>query len=148
MKTATGKSKSRLSSAVWMLLTIGVISFVLYKAGQSVTETGAAQEPVVQQPGNAPCGVSSFAVDKLRARGVHITGRLLNNCDLAAGAQVKITTYDKAGSILSVDDIWPASISNIPAHSTFPFEWLMTGASGVDTFTVAVTSVKTWTGAK
>ena len=143
MKTAT--RKSRLSSAVWMLLTIGVISFVLYKAGQSVTETGAAQESVVQQPGHA-CSVSSFAVDKLRARGVHITGRLLNNCDLAAGAQVKITTYDKAGSILSVDDIWPASISNIPAHSTFPFEWLSGG--GVDTFTVAVTSVKTWTGAK
>jgi hypothetical protein len=144
MNIATGKKKqSRGGSIVLMLLTIAIISFVLYRAAQSVTGTAAA-EPGTQVVRSQACGVADIAVDKLRDQGIHVTGRLLNNCALAVGAQLKVTTYDKAGNILSVDDIWPASISNIPAHSVFPFEWQLTSARGVSTFTVDVTRVKTW----
>lgn len=96
----------------------------------------------------ASCTVSKIAVDKLKAQSkgygyFRITGRLTNNCDQATGVQIKVTVYDKADNILASPDLWPASVSNIPAHSEYPFECLQE-APGFHRFTVSVISVRTW----
>jgi hypothetical protein len=58
-------------------------------------------------------------------------------------AQIKITTYNRAGVILSDNDFWPASNDNIPANSEFPFEWLHTKVVFAN-FMVTIISVKSW----
>lgn len=97
---------------------------------------------------SASCTVSKIVVDKLKAQPkgygyFRITGRLTNNCDQATGVQIKVTVYDKAENILASPDLWPASVSNIPAHSEYPFECLQE-APGFHRFTVSVISVRTW----
>jgi hypothetical protein len=94
------------------------------------------------------CGTSDFTFHALRAQPAgygftRITGRISNNCAEAKGAQIKITTYDRAGDIISDNDFWPANIDNIPANSEFPFEWLHTKAVFAK-FTVTIISVKSW----
>jgi hypothetical protein len=44
---------------------------------------------------------------------------------------------------IQVDDIWPASIKNIPANVKFPFEWL-DNVEGFHKFDVSVIEVKNW----
>jgi hypothetical protein len=70
-------------------------------------------------------------------------GRITNHCAEAKGVQIKITTYDHAGDILSDVEIWPAGINNIPANSEFPFEWVHTKAVFAK-FTVTIIAVKSW----
>ena len=94
------------------------------------------------------CGTSDFTFHDLRAQPAgygftRITGRISNNCAEAKGAQIQIVTYNRAGDILSDDDIWPASINNIPANSEFPFEWLHTKVAFAK-FTVTIISIKSW----
>jgi hypothetical protein len=96
----------------------------------------------------AECGSSDFSFDTLRAQPAgygftRITGRITNHCAEAMGAEIKITTYNRAGDILSDDTIWPAGITNIPANSEFPFEWLDTKEVFAK-FTVTIISVKSW----
>jgi len=100
------------------------------------------------QTARAECGTSDFTFHDLRAQPAgygftRITGRISNNCAEAKGAQIKITTYNRAGDILSDNDIWPASINNIPPNSEFPFEWLHTKVVFAK-FTVTIISVKSW----
>jgi hypothetical protein len=59
--------------------------------------------------------------------------------------QIKVTLYDKDGGILTVHDTWPASISNIPAKSDFPFEDMIRRQPGFKSFDVRVIATKTWT---
>jgi len=96
----------------------------------------------------AECTTSDFTFSELRAQSAgygftRITGRVSNHCAEAKGAQIKITTYNRAGDILSDDDIWPAGINNIPANTEFPFEWVDTKAVFAK-FTVTIVSVKSW----
>lgn len=96
----------------------------------------------------AACTPSDIAIDKLKGRVdrdfAYVVGRLVNNCKIATGVQIKVTTYNKAGDILAVNDIWPASINNIPAKSDFPFEYGMDRLAGFSTFDVRVIATKTW----
>jgi hypothetical protein len=106
------------------------------------------QQSARTQAIRAECGTSDFTFHELRAQPAgygftRITGRISNNCAVAKGAQIKITTYNRAGDILSDNDIWPASINNIPANSEFQFEWLHTKAV-FSKFTVTIISVKSW----
>jgi hypothetical protein len=94
------------------------------------------------------CRTSDFTFHELGAQPAgygftRITGRISNNCAEAKGAQIKITTYNRAGDLISDDNTWPASINNIPANSEFPFEWLHTKAVFAK-FTVTIISVKSW----
>jgi hypothetical protein len=100
------------------------------------------------QIARSECGTSDFTFHELRAQPAgygftRITGRISNNCAEAKGAQIKITTYNRAGDIISDNDFWPASTDNIPANSEFPFEWLHTKVVFAK-FTVTIISVKSW----
>jgi hypothetical protein len=100
------------------------------------------------QTARAECGISDFTFHELRAQPAgygftRITGRITNNCAEAKGAQIKITTFDRTGDLISDDDIWPARINNIPANSDFLFEWIHTKPVFAK-FTVTIISVKSW----
>lgn len=95
------------------------------------------------------CHASDFALDRLESRHhrghVYIVGRVMNNCDLETGVQIKIAILDRAGGVLQVSDFWPASTENIPAHSGWPFQTEMAGDAAFDRFQVTVIDVKRWT---
>ena len=100
------------------------------------------------QIARSECGTSDFTFHELGAQPAgygftRITGRISNNCAEAKGVQIKITTYNRAGDILSDNDFWPASTDNIPANSELPFEWLHTKVVFAK-FTVTIISVKSW----
>lgn len=94
------------------------------------------------------CQTSDIAIEKLNGRVdgdyVYITGRLVNKCAQATGVQVKLTVYDKAGGILSVNDFWPASIDNIPARSDFPFQYMVRRQPGMAKYEARVISTNVW----
>jgi hypothetical protein len=96
------------------------------------------------------CSPSDFSLEKLSARNeqfaIYFVGQLVNNCNLAAGAQIKFTLYDKSGNIVHVHDGWVASTSNIPAHSTYPFQTMVMReqAPGFDHYTAQVSEVRSW----
>ena len=96
----------------------------------------------------AACGPSDIAVDKLKGHVkrnyIYIVGRLRNNCSIETGVQIKVTIYNKAGDILAVDDSWPASVSNIPAKSDFPFQHMTERLAGFESFDVRIIETKTW----
>ena len=112
------------------------------------TEHSSSQSSGVTGDSVTSCTVSKVTVDKLRARSegygyFRITGRLTNKCDQPIGVQIKVTVYDRADNILASPDLWPASTSNIPAHSEYPFEWLQE-SPGLHKFTVNVIELRTW----
>jgi hypothetical protein len=106
------------------------------------------QQSARSQGAQAECSTSDFTFEKLRAQSAgygftRIMGRITNHCAEADGVQIKIATYNRAGDILSDDDIWPAGSNNIPENSEFPFEWVDTKAVFAK-FTVTTISFKSW----
>lgn len=75
-----------------------------------------------------------------------LTGKLKNNCALAAGAQIKITAEDAKGGVVDTVDGWPASTRNIAAGSTYAFDMgpLMVYRKGMKTFKIDVIDARTW----
>lgn len=112
-------------------------SAALFLAGLIATSGAVAQ-----------CKPADIGVDKLRARiegaYIYISGRLINNCSQATGAQIKVVLYDKDENILDVNDSWPASINNIPAKSDFPFQTMMDRRKGFKQFEIRVIDTKVW----
>lgn len=96
----------------------------------------------------AQCKPSDIDIDKVRGRVdgdyVYVAGRLVNNCASATGVQIKITVYNKAGDILTVRDLWPASINNIPPRSDFPFEIMVPRQAGFANFDTRVIGTRVW----
>jgi type II secretory pathway component PulM len=89
--------------------------------------------------------IVDFRADTAGPGMTRIVGRLVNNCAQATGAEIKIVIYDKDDNILRVEDMWPASINNIPAHADYPFEWLEEiEVSSSLRFSVRVIEVKRW----
>jgi hypothetical protein len=125
---------------IFGLVFIGMISHL---AGTSGTSTST-----LARPSPPSCSRADITIDKLRGRSdefgyAHVTGRVKNGCAEAIGVQLKATFYGKNDEILSVQDFWPASVSNIPARSSYPFEW-MERVNGFQKYTVEVINVKTW----
>jgi len=106
------------------------------------------QQSARNQWTQAECRTSDFTFEKLRAQPAgygftRIMGRITNHCAQATGVQIKITTYNHAGDILSDVEIWPGGINNIPANSELPFEWVDTNAVFAK-FTVTIIAAKSW----
>jgi hypothetical protein len=73
-----------------------------------------------------------------------IIGSILNKCDSSVGVQIKVIFYDKARNILRVEDMWPASVNNIPAHSDYPFQIEVNHVENFDRVEVRVLAVNKW----
>ena len=95
------------------------------------------------------CPTSKIQLEKFRVEneGTLTTsayGVLVNTCEVPAGVQLKIVFTDATGKILRVEDPWPASISNIPSKSDFPFQMRFPRVEGFDKVDVRITRTKTW----
>ena len=104
---------------------------------------------VVCSGAHAQCAPASTKVDKFRVeqKGTLVTsilGVIVNGCSVPAGVQLKVIFYDKQGGLLRVEDMWPASTSNIPANSDFPFQVSLERVEGFDKVEVRVIRTKTW----
>jgi hypothetical protein len=74
-----------------------------------------------------------------------VVGELINNCNEPTGIQVRFVGRDSKGELVAVNEQWPASIRNVPAHSRSPFQ---TNAFPYDrtikTLTAEVIEAKQW----
>lgn len=52
--------------------------------------------------------------------------------------------YGKGGDLLKVMDKWPASMSNIEPHSSFPFEVMIDKVANFEKIEVRIIRVQTW----
>jgi hypothetical protein len=152
----TSKSKHLLQNAIFIAVLFMVVPVWAKKIDHGIRQTTPesrnlginSQQSARIHATRAECSTSDFTFDTLRAQPAgygftRITGRITNHCAEAKGAQIKITTYNRTGVILSDDAIWPAGITNIPANSEYPFEWIHTKAVFAK-FTVTIISVKLW----
>jgi hypothetical protein len=53
----------------------------------------------------------------------HVVGELINGCGNATGVPVRVTLRLQNGKVITNQKVWSASITNIPAHRSFPFEF-------------------------
>lgn len=87
-------------------------------------------------------------VDKCRASPcIYMTGAavLTNNCAEPIGVEVKIIGYDKDGVPVATNDMWPASISNIPPGDyTFSLDTWLDYDPEIKQFELAPIRVKRW----
>ncbi len=73
-----------------------------------------------------------------------IVGEVTNNCDQAAGVELKFVFRDGVGKITRVVNGWPASFSNIPAHSDYAFELMVAGGEDVKTMQAYTIDTEKW----
>lgn len=99
-------------------------------------------------PETAACTTSDIFVEvhgtRVEYDYAYVTGRIINNCREPTGVQLKVTLYDQQGQIITSHDPWPASISNIPAGSDFPFEDQTSVSRRPARADVRVINVKHW----
>ena len=80
------------------------------------------------------CSASDFQVKQLSTldqrkfndgRDVWIVGEIVNNCNKAAGPELNVMVRNTDGTIASATYFSPDSLNNIPAHSSFAFEYFI-----------------------
>ena len=135
----------------------------LFPAPQTKAPEPSAPSPALSAPTNsqkaepARCRPSDFQVEGFKATvyddcrrtpcpALKLTGRLKNNCNLPAGAQLKITATPKSGDLVDTVEGWPASIRNISPSDSYAFDLgpLMTHRSNMSSFSVQVIDARTW----
>lgn len=128
-----------------------------FNAATEATKSGSARPPVQAPPTTLACSASDFRVENFRATvyddcrrtpcpALKLTGKLKNNCKIAAGAQIKITAEDARGIVIDTTEGWPASIRNIAPGESYAFDLgpLMTYRPNMKNFQVQVISARTW----
>jgi hypothetical protein len=105
--------------------------------------------PWAAQAQLSACRPADIAVEKVSRRVdgniTHVSGQLVNKCPQAVGAHIKVSLNDATDSPVMVQDTWPASVKNIPAKGTFPFDSAFRNAPpGIAKVDVRVLEVKFW----
>lgn len=132
---------------IFVIVPVGIAIFRSVSDDQT-SEGAARPSAAVSESEGHECHVSDIGLDKLAEHtneyAVTVTGRILNNCSMPVGVQLKITLYDKTGAVLAVSDPWPASTNNIPAKTAFAFEALFLETKGMAKYDVRVVRVNSW----
>lgn len=119
-------------------------------AEASVANAAASYSHIAEdiETGGTHCTPRDFKVSGLRGTEeygyITIVGVLKNNCGEAAAPQLKVSIYNKQGTMLDTDETWPASVSNIAAHDSYEFKTMMPAKDGWETYRVGVMTVKRW----
>jgi len=95
------------------------------------------------------CPISKISVEKFRVQDegqilTVIIGSIRNKCDIPVGVQLKVIFYDTMDNVLRVEDMWPASVNNIDAHSDYPFQVHLDRVRGFKRVEVRVLRAETW----
>ena len=105
---------------------------------------------------HASCSVSDIKITSMKAKFVntcgstdctHMTGvaTLENSCAEATGVQIKVTAYDKSNSPVSTDEVWPASVRDIPPGSyTFSLDQYLEYDPSITSFGLEPIDVTQW----
>jgi hypothetical protein len=124
-----------------------VVVVILGAIGQSNVSDTAKDDN--QPADSAPsCGPASVTISKLNAYReydyAHLTGVIRHNCDHAIGIHLKWTAYNSDGTVAFSDDFWPASTTNIPPNTDYPFETMNEAPRGKWHYEVQAIDVNTW----
>lgn len=104
----------------------------------------------------ADCSVSDIKITSMKAQFVKKcdadecmvmqgVATLENNCAEAVGVQIQITGYDASGSPVSTNELWPASIRNIPPGSyTFSLNQYLEYDPSITKFSLKPIDVNRW----
>lgn len=116
----------------------------LWRLGNSGSQSSV--QPV--QATSQSCTAADFSVSKEKATTEYeeakLTGVITSRCASAAGIQLKWTAFNSDGTVAFSSDFWPASTTNIPPHSDYPFEMMSAAPRGRWTYRVEPISVNVW----
>lgn len=103
---------------------------------------------------NAACAPTDFSVKDVQARptaggdarGVVLTGELVNHCATPAAAQLEIIARSTGGGNVATKKVWPAGTSNIEPGKSIGFDLgrLFRNNTDIQTFAISVAEVRTW----
>ena len=143
-----------------VIVPVGIAIFI------AVNRTQDAEEPASQvsaqdearSPGFVAkaCSLSDIEIKSIRARFVDECSRspciylkgvavLTNKCADPIGVQVKITAYDASRNPMATNELWPASVGNIPPGDyTFSIDQWLDYEPGMKAVEVAPVRVHTF----
>lgn len=119
-----------------LLLATAMVTALIGNARATETSSTNCFEAKVQL---APRGERSKTYD--------IVGEVLNRCEIAAGAEVKITLRDENDRVIGDSEFWPASVKNIAPNDAFGFHHyidVIDNQVNVETYQVRIIDVRTW----
>jgi hypothetical protein len=98
---------------------------------------------------NAPCALDDVRVTELKATNfgqsaTRVVGRLVNGCNVATGAEVRLVFRRADGAQVYAEEVWPASISDVNAREEFPFEITVQRVPAFDRIEATVIRLKSW----
>lgn len=128
---------------------VAVLLFIGYCAQlQSPSSSTSSTSLSTLKDTATACSANNFSVSKLNARQdgdyARLTGIIRHNCATASGVELKWTAYNSDGSVAFSDNFYPASTTNIPANSDFPFETMNRAPVGKWTYIVQPVSTHQW----
>lgn len=136
------------------LIAIGTCTYDMTRAKQDDIEISV---PAIESPAPkfAGCVIEDFQIlnwnaeaknpcKRVDCTSVIVTGELMNNCKMPAGAELKITARSKSNAVLGSDEIWPASTRNIGAGQTYAFQVPLDPHTGTKSYEIQVIDVRTW----
>jgi hypothetical protein len=75
---------------------------------------------------------------------VKVIGEITNNCNEAAGAELRLVFIDVDGEVTGVFEGWPANTDNIPAQSNYAFTWVVKAGDDAATMQATITHTEKW----
>lgn len=135
-----------------LLKGFGVVAIlILAFALIGVMVSGSSRQPSTQtnrDTGPSSCTVADFSLSKTKANTEYeeakLTGIVTSHCASAAGVQLKWTAFNSDGTVAFSSDFWPASTTNIPPHTDYPFEMMESAPRGKWTYQVEPIKVNVW----
>ncbi len=100
----------------------------------------------------AACTSSGFTVTHFASvphpntRRISLSGDLVNQCSVPAGAQVRIIAKDAQGNVIESEQAWPAGSSNVQPGKAkqFNFGPLFEFSPNMSSFEVEIVKVREW----
>lgn len=130
----------------WLMLFLFIAWFFNTKVGMKATPdlkgTSTHSEKVEK------CSKSDFKITKGRewrdGDYYKIAYQVKNNCNYAYAPQLQINYYGNDDAIINSSNLWPASISNIPAHSSYGHKYLARVSEKVSSVEIKVIKIREW----
>jgi hypothetical protein len=132
-------------------IALALIALVIISTAISGTRSGTSDDRSAQtnlHTASSSCAVTDFSLSRTQAHVEYdyakLTGIVTNNCKYAAGVQLKWTAFNSDGTVAFSEDFWPASTTNIPPGTDYPFEMMDTAPRGKWTYEVDPIALKVW----
>jgi hypothetical protein len=131
-----------------LILGIGFAGFCLVLGTmQSTSEVKSISHPETSEDAFT-CTPAAFSLAKTRASVEYdyakLTGIVSNHCKQAVGVQLKWTAFNSDGTVAFSQDFWPASTTNIPPTTDYPFEMMAAAPRGKWTYKVEPVALRQW----